>query len=249
MKFEFIQIDKYSPVPLYEQLKACLIKAIRNGTLTPGQKLPTEDEICRKFTISRPVVRQAYGELDKLGLLERKRGSGSFVKSNTDRGVFLMQLVSYSEELAMIGMTAGTDLKKKEVAPYHAQIYEKLRLEPQQHCLHLERMRYADKHPFTYIVNFVPMDLFPGIENHDYGTESLYHIMKDVYGIYPAKAVRSIRAEIIDPVQARLFHIEKGSPVHMLESIAYDQYDRPIDYSIETYPGNTHRFDFVVYRE
>ena len=77
MKFGFIQIDKYSPVPLYEQLKACLIKAIRNGTLTPGQKLPTEDEICRKFSISRPVVRQAYGELDKLGLLERKRGSGS----------------------------------------------------------------------------------------------------------------------------------------------------------------------------
>lgn len=249
MKFEFIQIDKYSPVPLYEQLKACLIKAIRNGTLTPGQKLPTEEEICRKFCISRPVVRQAYGELDKLGLLERKRGSGSFVKSNTDRGVFLMQLVSYSEELAMIGMMAGTDLKKKEVAPYHAQIYEKLRLEPHQHCLHLERMRYADKRPFTYIENFVPMDLFPGIENHDYGTESLYHIMKDVYGIYPAKAVRSIRAEIIDPVQARLFHIEKGSPVHMLESIAYDQYDRPIDYSIETYPGNTHRFDFVVYRD
>ncbi|MBE7720724.1 GntR family transcriptional regulator [Lacrimispora indolis] len=249
MKFEFIQIDKYSPVPLYEQLKACLIKAIRNGTLTPGQKLPTEEEICLKFAISRPVVRQAYGELDKLGLLERKRGSGSFVKSNTDRGVFLMQLVSYNEELAMIGMKAGTDLKKKEVAPYHAQIYEKLRLEPQQHCLHLERMRYADKRPFTYIENFVPLDLFPGIENHDYGTESLYHIMKDVYGIYPARAVRSIRAEIIDPAQARLFHIEKGSPVHMLESTAYDQYDRPIDYSIETYPGNTHRFDFVVYRE
>ncbi|MEY8357188.1 GntR family transcriptional regulator [Lachnospiraceae bacterium 54-53] len=249
MNFEFIQINKYSPIPLYEQLKDCLIKAIRNGTLTPGQKLPTEEEICRKFGISRPVVRQAYGELEKLRMLERKRGSGSFVKANTDRGVFLMQLVSYREELAMIGMKSGTDLKKKEVSPYHAQIYEKLCLEPKQRCLHLERMRYADNKPFTYIENYVPMDLFPGIEKHDYGTESLYHIMKDVYDTYPTKASRSIRAEIINPEQAHLFHIEKGSPVHMLESIAYDQYDRPIDYSIETYPGNTHRFDFVVYRD
>ncbi|MGL6217095.1 MAG: GntR family transcriptional regulator, partial [Lacrimispora sphenoides] len=62
MKFEFIQIDKYSPVPLYEQLKGCLITAIRSGNLIPGQKLPTEDELCRKFGISRPVVRQAYGD-------------------------------------------------------------------------------------------------------------------------------------------------------------------------------------------
>jgi GntR family transcriptional regulator len=249
MKFEFIQIDKYSPVPLYEQLKGCLITAIRSGNLIPGQKLPTEDELCRKFGISRPVVRQAYGDLNKLGMLVRKRGSGSFVRSNTDRGIYLMQLVSYREELAMIGMVPGTDLKKKEIITYHVPVYEKLRLDPKQHCLHLERMRYADKRPFTFIENFVPMDLFPGIEAYDYGTDSLYRIMRDVYGIYPAKAVRSIRAEIINPAQAHLFHIEKGSPVHMLESIAYDQYERPIDYSIETYPGNTHRFDFVVYRD
>lgn len=113
MKFEFIQIDKYSPVPLYEQLKGCLITAIRSGNLIPGQKLPTEDELCRKFGISRPVVRQAYGDLNKLGMLVRKRGSGSFVRSNTDRGIYLMQLVSYREELAMIGMVPGTDLKKR----------------------------------------------------------------------------------------------------------------------------------------
>ena len=115
MKFEFIQIDKYSPVPLYEQLKGCLITAIRSGNLIPGQKLPTEDELCRKFGISRPVVRQAYGDLNKLGMLVRKRGSGSFVRSNTDRGIYLMQLVSYREELAMIGMVPGTDLKSVNI--------------------------------------------------------------------------------------------------------------------------------------
>lgn len=249
MALEFIHVDKYSPIPFYEQIKCCLMQAIREGLLSPGQKLPTEDEICRKFGISRPVVRQAYGELIRLGLLERKRGSGSFVKASTDRGIFITQLVSYQEELAMIGMTPGTDLKKKEIIPFHAEVYEKLSLTPRQKCLHLERMRYADGKPFTYIENYVPMELFPGIEHHNYASESLYHIMKEVYAIYPARAVRSIRAAIIAPSQAPLFHLEKGSPVHMLESVAYDQYDRPIDYSIETYPGDTHRFDFVVYRD
>lgn len=249
MTFDYIQIDKYSPVPLYEQLKSCLIQAIRKGSLIPGQKLPTEAEICSRYGISRPVVRQAYGELIKLGMLERKRGSGSFVKANTDRGLFITQLVSFREEMAMIGLKPGTDLKKREIIPFHAEVFEKLQLTPAQRCLHLERMRYADRKPFTYIENFVPMDLFPGIEIHNYAVESLYHIMKDDYDIYPAKAVRSIRAEIIDPAQAALFHIEEGSPIHLIESVAYDQYNRPIDYSIETYPGTTHRFDFVVYRD
>lgn len=249
MNYEFIQINKYSPVPLYEQLKSCLIKAIRCGTLTPGQKLPTEYELCSKFGISRPVVRQAYGELNRLGLLERKRGSGSFVGSNKDWGIYLMQLVSFREELVMLGMTPGTDLLKKEILPYQPEIFEKLELDPTQYCLHLKRMRYADKQPFSFIENFVPMNLFPEIEAHDYAAESLYQVMKDVYCINPVKAIRSIHAEIIDPAQANLFHIEKGSPVHMLESIAYDQFERPIDYSIETYPGNTHRFNFVVYRD
>lgn len=249
MDCNYIQIDKYSPIPLYEQLKGSLVKAIRKGELKPGHKLPTETEICKRYSISRPVVRQAYGELFKMGMLERKRGSGSFVKLSTDRGIFLNQLVSYQEELAMIGLTPGTDLKRQEIITWNEVAYEKLGLSHGGKCLHVERMRYASGSPFTYIENYVPAALFPGIETHDYGRESLYHVMKDCFDVYPVRAFRSIKAEVVRPELAHLLHVEKKAPVHLLESIAYDQYDRPVDYSIETYPGNTHRFDFVVYKD
>ena len=249
MEADFIRINKYSSIPLYEQLEACLVKAMRGGLLKPGQKLPTEDEICRQFGISRPVVRQAYNNLVKDGMLERKRGRGSFVRSMEDRGIFIMRLMNFSEEMEAAGMKPGTDLKKMEEIPFDLDIFGKLNLERGQHCLHLERMRYADGQPFTYIENYIPMERFPGIEKHDYNHESLYKVMKEEYGIYPIRAVRSMRAEIIKPSLAPLLHVERKGPIHLIESITFDQFERPMEYSLETYPGNTHRFDFVVYND
>ena len=59
-KLDYIKINKYSSVPLYEQIRQCIIEAIQKGILKPGQKLPTEECICKACGVSRPVVRQAY---------------------------------------------------------------------------------------------------------------------------------------------------------------------------------------------
>ena len=50
---DYITINKYSLVPLYSQLKESIKEAIQNGTLKPGDKLPTEHEICNHFNLSR----------------------------------------------------------------------------------------------------------------------------------------------------------------------------------------------------
>ena len=48
-----IQLDKTSAVPLYEQLRKALLEAITSGKLSAGTKLPTEEELCAQFGISR----------------------------------------------------------------------------------------------------------------------------------------------------------------------------------------------------
>lgn len=63
-----IQLDKTSAVPLYEQLRKALLEAITSGKLSAGTKLPTEEELCAQFGISRPVARQAYNMLIEEGL-------------------------------------------------------------------------------------------------------------------------------------------------------------------------------------
>ena len=66
---EYIRVNKNSTVPLFIQIRDAIIIAINSSLLKPGDQLPTEAEICDRFNISRPVVRQAYQELINRNLI------------------------------------------------------------------------------------------------------------------------------------------------------------------------------------
>lgn len=72
-------IDRDSPIPLYYQLKLYFKAQLDNGELLPGDRLPTEMELCDRFGVSRAPVRQALTELAREGLIYRRAGQGSFV--------------------------------------------------------------------------------------------------------------------------------------------------------------------------
>ena len=72
-------IDRSADEPLHAQLKGLIRRAIREGRLRPGDRLPTELELCRHFGLSRTPVRQALLELAQEGLLVRVPGRGTFV--------------------------------------------------------------------------------------------------------------------------------------------------------------------------
>ena len=111
-----IQLDKISTVPLYEQLRKALLEAITSGKLSAGTKLPTEEELCAQFGISRPVARQAYNMLIEEGFVERMRGRGTFVRSPDTRGRFLNKQLSFAAGMAAnVKMLAGSDAELKAV--------------------------------------------------------------------------------------------------------------------------------------
>jgi multiple sugar transport system substrate-binding protein len=73
------EIDKNVPIPLYYQLKQMIKRKIESGEFKPGDRLPTEQELCEMFGISRTPVRQALTELTYEGILYRRPGLGTFV--------------------------------------------------------------------------------------------------------------------------------------------------------------------------
>ncbi len=73
------EIDRTLPIPVYYQLKLLILKQIESGELGPGEKLPTEAELCERYGISRTPVRQALLELVREGVLTRRAGRGTFV--------------------------------------------------------------------------------------------------------------------------------------------------------------------------
>ena len=72
-------IDPTQPIPLYFQLKTLLVEEILSGTYGPGDRLPTEHELCDHYGISRTPVTRALSELAEEGVILRHRRRGSFV--------------------------------------------------------------------------------------------------------------------------------------------------------------------------
>jgi maltose-binding protein MalE len=75
-------IDRNSPVPIYHQLKSLILEQIESGLWRSGDRIPTEQELCRLYSISRAPVRQALSELAREGVLTRRPGLGTFVNSH-----------------------------------------------------------------------------------------------------------------------------------------------------------------------
>jgi GntR family transcriptional regulator of arabinose operon len=68
----------------HEQIRRTLADAVASGKYQPGQRLPSESELVRTFRASRPTVNKALRELQLTGYIDRRAGSGSYVRTPND---------------------------------------------------------------------------------------------------------------------------------------------------------------------
>src|ERR1700721_2183069 len=111
-----VQIDPQSPVPLYAQLESLLAAEIAAGTLLPGSRLPKEEELVKRYAVSRTTVRQAIQNLIRRGLIEIRRGKGTFVLEPKITQE-LTQLSGFVEDMQSLGRNASARLLDKQTVP------------------------------------------------------------------------------------------------------------------------------------
>lgn len=239
-------LDKTSAMPLHEQLRQALLKAITSGRIPPGSKMPTEEELCTALGISRPVARQAYNALIEAGYVERMRGRGTFVRLPDTRGRFIDKQLSFAQEMDILGLPHRTVLLQQEWAGYTPELFSQLALKPEQRCRHIVRMRYVAEKPFVLVENYIPEPLFPGIDRYDFAQRSLYEVFRQEYGLHVARAKRTIAAQLATAEQAALLETRRGAPVLYVQNASMDQHGRFIDLSKEYLNGYSKKFEFDV---
>ncbi len=77
----FVTVDPHDRTPIYAQLERGLRAAIASGRLTPGDQLPTVRQLAVDLRINANTVARVYVELERAGILETRRGVGSFVRA------------------------------------------------------------------------------------------------------------------------------------------------------------------------
>jgi len=76
-----VSIDSRDPTPIYAQLERGFRAAIATGRLHPGDQLPTVRQLAVDLQVNANTVAKVYSELERAGVIETKRGVGSFISA------------------------------------------------------------------------------------------------------------------------------------------------------------------------
>lgn len=235
-------------IPYYLQLRSVLEEKIDKRELRPGDKLPSESEICNEFRVSRTVVRQALKDLEYEGLIVKKKGKGTFVSEPKVLESFVQQLGGFYQDMAAQKRSTRSVVLGLEATRVNRRIAAILHLRTNAKVILLKRLRFVDEDPFQLVTSFIPYKLCPELLSADFTNQSLYRFLED-RGIFLACGYRTIEAVRATGEEARKMDIEPGTPLIRIMSIGCTDDGTPVEYYEAVHRGDRARFRVELVRK
>lgn len=219
------------PQPLHDQIAEWIRGRIVSGTWPAHYKLPAEPALASSFAVSRGTVRRALQTLIDEGLLVQVQGKGTFVTSGSFESPIAQDLLSLAEALRLQGLEFATAVRAAGVTEPSELIRGLLGLPPGATVFRLERVRSVAGTPVALLVNYVRLDLCPGIDERDFAGKTLFGVIEQEYGLRIGSGRRTFEAQAAAAETAEALEVAEGTPLLYLEQVTYSADGTPIEYS------------------
>jgi GntR family transcriptional regulator len=227
--------------PLYARVESALGDRIEAGTLAPGDRLPSEDELVAAFAVSRTTVRSAIHSLIQRGLVEIRRGVGTFVVTPKITQE-LTNLTGFVEDMEALGRQATAKLLDQRAVPADPTVARHLMMTQGTPVTRIQRVRLADGMPLSYDETFLPSDLGEKIVADDLETEPIFALLERKYKTPLIEAEYQLQAIVANELVAEALDVPTGSPIFLIERTSYAFGGRAVDYERLHYRGDKIKF-------
>ena len=238
-------IDFRSFEPYYLQLKRILLKDLEAEALE-GRLLPSEAELCAQYSVSRTVVRQALGELENEGLVLKVKGKGTFVTGRKVDTSFIQDTLGFYESMSKAGHVVRSRVLKFAIETSTVDVARLLEIGVGEQIIRFDRVRSIDGHPVQVARAVMPARLFPGLVEVDLTDRSLYQVLRESYGVRPARGHRAIEAVALSKEDAEHLGVPRGTPGLRVHSITRSSDDVVFEHYVADYRGDSFRFEVEV---
>lgn len=238
-------IDKNSPLSMYYQLKQIIIEMIESRELKDNERLPTEKELCEKYSISRATVRQALTELENEDYIYKIQGKGTFVSPKKFQQD-LLKFYSFTEEMKKINRKPSSKVLSFEIKYPSKKIASTLNIKNSEKIYEFVRLRLADDEPMMLETTHIPYSYYKVLSKKQLEEKPLYSILINEYGVSFSKAEEIFRSTLINKEEAKKLNYFKGGPAILLERITYDSKDRLIEYTKSIARGDKFKYHVVL---
>lgn len=217
------------PIPPKERALEGVLSLAFAGTFQAGDKLPGERALCERLGVSRTALRSAIKQLISQGILESRHGSGTYLRRSKPTQVF-QESGSFTDIVEATGRVAGSRTLHARLASADDIIAEKMGIAPDSPIFIIERVRMADGLPIAIQTSYIDGQRFPGIETHDFDSESLLRVMKETYGVRIDGGMQRISITKVDEREAKLLGVDQGTPAFFEQCFNQDEDGRTVEY-------------------
>src|SRR5260370_12968106 len=167
---------------LYAQVERVVANEIADGELKVGDTLPAEDSLIARFGVSRITVRRAIQNLVSRGLVEIRRGKGTFVaapKITQD----LKELSGFVEDMHALGHKPTARVIGKEIVTANATVARQLALTRGERVVRIRRVRLADGVPLSFDETYLPLEIGKKIISNNLKVEPIFSLLERKYDV------------------------------------------------------------------
>jgi DNA-binding GntR family transcriptional regulator len=213
-------IDREDHQKLYFQLYEILKKKIESNEWLVGSQIPTEDELCKMFSVSRATVRTAVLELVRQGYLKRQQGKGTFIHKNyVSEG--LTMLTNFRELLYEEGLNFTTNVLARTVMMPIDGLDVKLDIPKDKHVIYIKRLRSIDNEPVLLQETYIPYHICPLLLEEDIEHQSLFELFEKKYGIKITRVKNYIEIASLHSDEKQLVNLPENSQAILLNQYFY----------------------------
>jgi GntR family transcriptional regulator len=177
--------------PVYKRIQNAIRKRIAAAQLSPGSTVPSERELAKTHKVSLMTARHALAGLEREGIVERRRGAGTFVAMPK---IHFNKLMSYAEHMTSRGLVPRTRVLLAKVIEHEQEVAARLGLPVSSHLVKIERLRLTGEEPFALETCYLPAADFSGLVSAPLGKISLFATLEHDYGVELAYADEEIDA-------------------------------------------------------
>ncbi|HZD55183.1 MAG TPA: GntR family transcriptional regulator [Anaerolineales bacterium] len=243
---ELINFDSH--IPYYVQLMEILRGKVYQKEWVPGDQIPSEQNLCDQYQVSRTVVRQALRELEHEGVINRKKGKGTFISHPKISEGLVQKLTGFYQDMVERGLKPGTKVLHQNVVPAAEKVARYLNIMPGEEVIDIQRLRFINEEPIQIVTTYIPYAISPGLATLDLTNRSLYEYLESEYGIFITKSYRYIEAVLANDTEAALLGIKRRAPLLLLDSVSFLENGRPVEYYHALHRGDRSRFEVQLHR-
>jgi len=238
------RIDRDSYEPAYAQLANILRRQIANGSYRPGDQLPSEAQLCRRYGISPMTVRRSINLLSDQDVVNTAKGRGTFVKP-LELSTAIFDLREF-QDLFEQGAITNIRLLDVRIVSADERTARKLNLIEGDATIYIRRLFTRDDKPILYHRAYLIYDPTRPIVEAEMDVTSLRGLFTSAENTMLKRGNLTINATLMNEEEAKILGIPLPAAAFYLEHLFYDYENRPISWGWFIFSGHHLRFSAQV---